>query len=142
VEATLEEDPEEIQPMRALAVTMTSVSLLLAGCGTDPVLCTDSIEPAITVRALDSRTGQNVTDGAQGVVSEDTYVDNLQPAQFDADQRVVLMRAADERPGTYDLFLERDGYQAVSLSGIEVTMGECHVNTVPVDVTMVAFPGT
>ena len=129
------------EPMRDLAATMTSISLLLAGCGTDPVLCTDSIEPAITVRALEAGTGQNVTDGAQGTVSEDTYVDSLRPAHFDAAQRVLLLRAADERPGTYGLFLERDGYQSVSLSGIEVTMGECHVNTVPVNVTFVRIPG-
>lgn len=131
----------EHRPVRALAAGTISVSLLLAACGTDPGLCTDSIEPAITVRALDSGTGQNVTDGARGVVAEDMYVDSLRPAQLDAAERVLLMRAADERPGTYDLFLERDGYQSVSLSGVEVTMGECHVNTVPVDVTMVRIPG-
>jgi hypothetical protein len=128
--------------MRALAAVMTSVTLLLAACGTDPFLCTDSTEPAITVRALDAANGQNVTDGAQGTVSDDTYVDSLRPAHFDEAQRVLLLRAADERPGTYGLFVERDGYQPVSLSGIEVTKGECHVNTVPVDVTMVRIPGS
>lgn len=127
--------------MRALAATLSSVSLLLAGCGTEPGLCTTSNEPAITVRAADIVTGQNVTDGAQGAVSEDAYVDSLRPARWDPEQRVLLLRAADERPGTYDVFLERDGYQAVSLSGIEVTMGECHVNTVLVKISMVRIQG-
>jgi hypothetical protein len=130
------------ESMRAPAATIISVSLVLAACGTDPDLCTESIEPAITVRALEAGTGRNVTDGAQGGVADDTYVDPFRPAAFDAAQRVTLLRAADERPGTYGLFLERDGYQAVSLSGIEVTMGECHVNTVQVDVTMVPIQGT
>jgi hypothetical protein len=120
---------------------MTSVSLALAACGTDLGLCTDSIEPAITVRALEAGTGEHVTDGALGTVADDTYFDSLRPAQFDAGQRVTLMRAADERPGTYGVFLEREGYQSVSLGDIEVTMGECHVNTVRVDVTMVRIPG-
>ena len=39
-----------------------------------------------------------------------------------------------------DMFVERPGYQSVSLSAIEVTAGECHVNTVAVNVTMVAIP--
>jgi hypothetical protein len=126
--------------MRALSPAGTAVSLMLAACGTDPAACTLSIEPAITVRALDAGTGQNVTDGAEGTVSDRTYADSLRPAELDMAQRVQLLRAADERPGTYDVFVERPGYQAVSLSAVEVTAGECHVHTVAVDITMVPIP--
>jgi uncharacterized heparinase superfamily protein len=126
--------------MRAFLPAMTAVSMVLTACGTEPHLCTESIEPAITVRALEAGTGENVTDGAQGTVSDGTYSDSLRPALFAVTQRVLQLRAADERPGTYGLWVERDGYQAVSLSEIEVTMGECHVNTVPVEVTMVPIP--
>ena len=125
--------------MRAF-LSLTGVSLVLIGCGTGPGLCTESIEPAITVRALAAGSGENVTNGAQGTVSEDSYADSLRPALFGPTQQILLLRAADERPGTYGLWVERDGYQAVSLSEIEVTMGECHVNTVAVDVTMVPIP--
>ena len=117
-----------------------AVLLPLAACGTDPGACTLSIEPAITVRAVDRGTGQNVADGARGTVSDGAYVDSLQPAAIDAAQRVVLLRAADERPGTYDVFLERPGYQSVSFRAAEVTRDECHVNTVALDITMVAIP--
>jgi hypothetical protein len=122
--------------MRALP--LTAVTLMIAACGTGPDACTDSVEPAITLVALDGFTGENVTEGAQGTVSEGTFVDSLRPALFE-EQRVLRLRAADERPGTYDLFVERDGYQAVSLSGIEVSMGKCHVNTVAMEVTVVPF---
>jgi hypothetical protein len=118
--------------MRALSLAATAMLPLLAACGTDPGACTLRIEPAITVRAVDAVTGQNVTDGAQGAVSERNYADSLRPARFDMAHRVQLLRAADERPGTYDMFGERLGYQSVSLSAIEVTAGECHVNTVAV----------
>jgi hypothetical protein len=94
----------------------------------------------VTVRALEAGTGENITDGARGTVSEGTYSDSLRPAALDAAQRVLLLSGADERPGTYDLFVERDGYQAVSLGGLEATEGECHVNTVAVNVTMVPIP--
>ena len=118
----------------------TAVSLGLAACGTDPGACTANIQSAVTVRALAAGTGENVTDGARGTVSEGTYADSLRPAELDAAQRVLLLSGADERPGTYDLFVERDGYQAVSLGGLVATAGECHVNTVSVNVTMVPIP--
>lgn len=117
-------------------VMAAATSLLLAGC-TDPGACTLNIEPAITVRALEAGTGLNVTDGAEGTVSDGTFSDSLQPDQVDASQHVLRLRAADERAGTYDLFVERPGYQAVALSNIQVTRDDCHVKTVNVDVTFV-----
>jgi hypothetical protein len=109
------------------------------GC-TDPGACTLDILPAITVRALEAGTGKNVTDSAQGAVSEGAFVDSLRPAQVDAAGNVQLLSAADERAGTYEVFVERAGYQAVSLSAVEVREGDCHVHTVALDLTMVPFP--
>ena len=126
--------------IRRFLPATTAVFLGLAACGTGPGACTLDIIPAITVRALAAGTGENVTHGAQGSVSEGTYVDSLRPAQIDIAQRVLLLSGADERPGTYDLFVERDGYQAVSLGGLEARPGECHVKTVEVNVTMVPIP--
>ena len=124
--------------------TFTAATLAflgLAACGTEPDGCTLILVPAVTVRALAAGTGENVTDGARGTVSEGTYADSLRPADFDiTDHRVLLLSAAYERPGTYDLFLEREGYQAVSLSGIEARDGECHVHTAAVNITMVPIP--
>jgi hypothetical protein len=119
---------------------ITAAVAVLAGCGTGPDACTLNIEPAVTVRALEAGTGQNVTDGAQGTITDGAYSDSLVPDQIDATQHVLRLRAADERPGSYDLFVERPGYQAVALSNIRVTRGDCHVNTVDVDVTFVPIP--
>ena len=80
---------------------------------TDPGACTLNIEPGITVRALEAGTGKNVTDSAQGAVSEGASLTVYRPAQVDAAGRVQLLSAADERAGTYDVFVERPGYQAV-----------------------------
>ena len=122
-------------------IAATLAILGLAACGTEPGGCTLNLVPGVTVRALAAGTGDNVTDGAQGTVSEGTYVDSLRPIDFDiVDQRVLMLSAAYERPGTYDLFLEREGYQAVSLSGIEARDGGCHVHTAAVNITMVPIP--
>ena len=127
--------------MRASAPAAIAISLLLGAC-TDPGACTLNIEPGITVRALEAGTGKNVTDGAQGTVVEGTFADSLRPAQVDEAGRVLLLSAVDERAGTYDVFVERSGYQAVSQSGVRVTEDDCHVNTVALDLTMVPIaPG-
>src|SRR4051812_46540323 len=120
-----------------LASCAAATIAVLEGCGSEPGVCALDVVPAITVRALAAGTGENVTDGVQGTVSEGAYADSLRPAEFDVNQRVLLLSGADERPGTYELFVEREGYQAVSLGGLEATAGECHVNTRAVDVTLV-----
>ena len=125
--------------MRASVPETIAMSLLLVGCS-DPGACTLNIEPGITVRALEVGTGKNVTDSAQGTVSEGSFVDSLRPAQVDAAGSIQLLSAADERAGTYGVFVERRGYQAVSLSAVEVTGGDCHVHTVALDLTMVPIP--
>ena len=126
--------------MRATYAAAIPLALLLSGCNTEPEACTLNIEHGTTVRLLEAGTGVNVTDGAQGTVVEGTYVDSLRPAQRDAADRVLLLGAADERPGSYDVFVEHPDYQAVSLSGVEVTPDECHVHTVALDVTVVPIP--
>ena len=125
--------------MRASIPATIMISLLLVGC-TDPGACTLNIAPAITVRTLEAGTGKNVTDSAQGTVSEGAFVDSLRPAQIDAAGGVQLLSAADERAGTYEVFVERPGYQALSLSAVEVRAGDCHVQTVALDLTMVPIP--
>jgi hypothetical protein len=116
-----------------------AMSLVLAGC-TGPGACTLNIEPGITVQALEAATGRNVTDSASGTVTEGTYSDSLRPFGVDTAGRVLRLSAADERSGTYDVFVERPGYQSVSLSNIRVTRDECHVHTAALDVTMVPIP--
>jgi hypothetical protein len=129
--------PTEIRLSLRLAGAVAVLGL--AAC-TDPGACTLNIEPGITVRTLEAGTGRNVTDEARGTVSEGAYVDSLRPFAIDPDQKVVQLSAADERAGTYDVFVERAGYQSVSLGNVEVEAGECHVQTVPLDITMVPIP--
>ena len=122
--------------MRASVPATIAISFVLVGC-TDPGVCLPNLSPGITVRALEAGTGTNVTDGAQGRVAEGTYADSLRPAEVDGAGRVLLLSAADERAGTYEVFVERPGYQAVSRSAVEVREGDCHVHTVALNLTMV-----
>lgn len=97
-------------------------------------ICTASIEPGIVVRVIDAATRHPIGDRAVGTVKDGTYVDSLVPyGSSGMTGQLVSLRAADERPGTYTVYVERPGYQAWSLSGVEVERGECHVRTVQVD---------
>ena len=122
--------------MHASIPATIAISLLLVGCS-EPTPCLPNVAPGIIVRALEDGTGVNVTDGAKGTVTDGTYVDSLRPAALDGAGHVLTLSAADERAGTYAVFVERPGYQAVSMSGVEVRPGECHVHTVVLDLSMV-----
>jgi hypothetical protein len=125
--------------MRVAIPGTIAISMWLMACS-DPGACTLSAEPGITVRVLDAATGTNITDGAHGTVTEGTYVDSLRPTEVDDTGRVQVLSAVYERPGTYDVFLERPGYQAVTRGGVRVTADECHVHTVRLDLSMVPLP--
>jgi len=124
---------------RVACMIAAAIPLTRAGC-MGPGACTLNIEAGITLEAREAGTGRNVTDSAQGTVSEGTFVDSLRPFGVEPDGRVVSLHAADEREGTYGVFVERPGYQSVSLSNVRVTGDECHVHTVDLDVTMVPIP--
>ena len=116
---------------------LSLVTLFGAGC-TDGLgtACTASVEPAIVIFALDGATGVNITDSASGSVTDGSYSDSFRPNRLDQMGIPVSLRAADERPGTYGVWVVRPGYQPVSLTAVTAKAGECHVETVSLQVTM------
>jgi hypothetical protein len=109
---------------------LSAFAVAAAECGTEPYVCTQSVEPAIVVEIRDSVTGTPLADGARGVARDDTYADSLMPAAWDAQHEMTHRRAADERPGTYDVAIEHPGYLTWVQLSVEVRGGVCHVETV------------
>lgn len=109
------------------------VTLCGAGCTTE---CTTHVEPAIVVVARDGATGANITDSASGSVTDGSYSDSFRPNSLNQTGVPLSLRAADERPGTYGVWVVRPGYQPVSLTAVTANDGECHVETVSLQVTM------
>lgn len=113
----------------------------LAGCvspsGGGPI-CTTSIEPAVIVKAHDAVTGENLIPGIRGALHDGTYVDSLRPTVFSDGLVPVALSGAPERPGRYRVELVHPGYRNVTLVGIEVREGICHVETQAVDAAMEA----
>jgi hypothetical protein len=100
----------------------------------DPVVCTGEVVPGVVVMVTDAETGVAVAFGATGRVQDGTYVGELSPYERSGSDLSTLfsLRGADERPGTYEVFVEREGYAPWSTTGVRVTSGVCHVRTVRV----------
>ena len=110
---------------------------MMAGCGIlDPTVCTTEARPAIQVDVLDSISGSPVRGPIRVVAS-----DGSEMFEFDS-QDIVLSPTADpdtvvfgpfylahERPGTYDVAVEAQGYRMWQRTGVRVRDGECHVQT-------------
>ena len=128
----------EICALRRSAPSVLAALTLLffGGCDflMDPVVCTGEVVPGVVVTVRDAETGVAVAFGATGRVQDGSYVGELSPYERSGSDLSTLfsLRGADERPGTYEVFVEREGYAPWSTSGVRVTAGTCHVRTVRV----------
>jgi len=123
--------------MKTIAFRFLSLGgLLLAGCGPlTSVACTADFRYGLNVTIVDSVTS-NPPASALLVARSGAFVDSVGPA---APQQwspngppVLLLSAAGERPGTYDLTVRATGYRDWTRAGVKVTADECHVRGVEV----------
>jgi len=103
----------------------------LAACQ-DPEACALNVVPGVEVEVRDGVTGELLTTAPRGVAREGAFQDSLRVGSttLELPPRVMTLIGADERTGRYVVQVEADGYQAWDTAGIQVTAGECHVQTV------------
>lgn len=117
---------------------MRSVCCLLAlawsgtACGllTGPTDCTAEARFALTVAVSNGLTGEPVFD-ALVTARDGSFVDSVRTA----DRATVGL--APERPGTYDVTVQKAGFLTFERRGIEVQADECHVITERVDAELI-----
>lgn len=117
--------------------TASGLPLILAlaagaiACSDSPsgLACTAEIRPGILLEIRDSTTDLPAAFEAEVVAQAGTFKDTLRiPGQpLPTSSEVV---GAFERPGTYSLVVESPKYLPWSRSGVRVTAGPCHVNSV------------
>lgn len=95
--------------------------------------CTPSIEPAITVTVTDAQTGAPLDATVR--VDDENFQEELQLVGVSADGQTIY-GGAFERPGTYTIWVERAGYQPTVIENVDVTKGECHVQTQRIEVRL------
>ena len=102
----------------------------------DTIVCTASIDPAIRIQVLDKETGFAISCGAKAVISEGDFSEEVEnPAGENCNDSQMLI-GADERSGTYDLMVSKEGYLDWYATNIQVSANLCHVNTVTVQAYM------
>ena len=115
-------------------------AVILSACSnplTDGIpVCTDDLRFGLRVTVVDSLTNAPPASAVL-LARSGTVVDSVGPATpqpvVQNGPPVLLLFAAGERPGTYDLTVRSPGYRDWTRTGVQVTADECHV--LPVEIT-------
>ena len=111
---------------RTLAVVVLAV--LSASCEEPLTVCNLNLVYGLIVVPTDSITGRSLAgSGTLVEVRDGSYVDTLQ--QMSATE----YQGAGERPGTYTVMVQHQGYRPWQRNDIRVREDECHVIPVRVD---------
>lgn len=101
------------------------------GCGTVTEVCTLESRYAIAVTVVDSATGIGLGTGTTLTIQDGEYRDVVtRPAEPSLDGTPIV--AGRNRPGTYDLLVERNGYAKWQRSNVRASSGPCGVKTTEV----------
>lgn len=118
-----------------------AAALLLGACDVlTPTDCDTGIAFGVTVEVLDSATGRAAAHGAAGWVRDGVYIDSLRILGFAGPDSTTasLMGAAEERPGTYEVFIRKSGYLDWRRAGVFARGGECGVSTARTTARLIA----
>ena len=99
-------------------------ALALAACDLGPTMCDTGISPAVTVAVVDAVTGAPLAAGSRGYVADGSFRDSLRIVRWSADAATHL-GAADARPGSYTIVIERPGYARWERTGVRTRADGC-----------------
>ena len=104
---------------------VVAATLAASACNSDPIACTLQAVPAVAVTVRDSAAGTLVGRGARIVAKDGAFADTAR-ATDTYDGPYDLAR---ERPGTYTVTVEQQGYRIWSQPNVSVGRDACHVRT-------------
>lgn len=110
------------------------LAALLAACGdsTGPV-CTTEFVYGLNITVRDGA-GAPAAEGATGTAVDGNHTETLMVLD---DHTLV---GAGERPGTYDITIDKVGYMTWSAENVRVTADECHVIGVSLEANLIPIP--
>jgi hypothetical protein len=110
------------------------VGLLSIGCTSIEAVCPITPFPAIEVEVRYAATEEPAWWGTRGIVQDGNFVDSLfATSEFAEDSSTAfLLAAAFDRPGTYDVTVERTGFKTVQMDGVTATVDAQCSQVVPV----------
>lgn len=105
----------------------------LASCDSvsgPPVVCPAIAEPAVSVTTLNAKTEAPIGD-VLVVARDGSYADSAR-TRISEDGDPISANLGLERPGTYELTAEKEGFSTWSRSGVVAEEGECGPETVEI----------
>ena len=112
---------------RQARAALVVLSIAAAACD-DPVACTLAIEPAIEALVVDSVTGEPAAADALGVLVLGGEQLPMILTGTDIEGRPLVLAGGDE-PGSYDVRIEKAGYDPWTRDDVEVESNDCGVVT-------------
>ena len=106
----------------------------IAGCSVTTIehACTASIEHALEIRAEDALTGAPIAEGAAALARDGAFSEQLRVVGWTASGTghvATTLGGVDERPGRYEVEIQRSGYARWDTTAVRVRKGTCHVET-------------
>jgi hypothetical protein len=109
------------------SLLIVPVLLHAAACqdGLEPA-CLPVVRPAIEVEVRDALTGEFRADSARGIAQDGAYADSLWIVRYHGPEIVPsALGGAYERPGTYSVRVERNGYRPWDTTRVRVQADRC-----------------
>lgn len=102
------------------------------------ILCTANLRfvPGIVVEVRDMLTNDPIASNAVGTLQDGAYDETMQPYKAPQDSALLSLQGAIERPGTYDVLVQKSGYRDWSMHHVTVLSGPCDVLTVYLEAGM------
>ena len=102
------------------------------------VLCPANLRyvPGIIVEVRDLLTNDPIASNAVGTLQDGVYQETMQPYKAPQDSALLSLQGAIERPGTYDVLVQKPGYRDWSMHHVTVLAGPCDVLTVYLEADM------
>ena len=118
--------------MRSRSPFLLLAALVVAACDltTGTPGCTREARWGLTVNVHDSLTGAPTASGAELVAHDAAFADTVSVPPNRPDLDAEPLQSATERPGVYTVTVRKAGFVDWVRSGVVVTAGECHVETV------------
>ena len=108
--------------------------LILSACSSIEAVCPVTPFPAIEVEVRYASTEEPAWWGTQGFVQDGNFIDSLlTTSEFPEDSTTpFLLAAAFDRPGTYDVTVERNGFEPVQFDDVTATVDAQCTQVIPV----------
>lgn len=114
--------------MRSLLL-LSLLATLGAGCDSIGD-CPQSSEPAVTIDVLDPVSAGSVDEDPSGTLTDGAFSDSLLVLGSAVNGEAYFLGGAYDRPGTYDVRVQKRGYRDWTREGVRVRSGACGPATV------------